>query len=58
MHRSSCLIYTWAGENFELRSDLNSEYRDKRKDAIKRVIGELCVVSSSETHLNSLAQPT
>ncbi|KAH9984404.1 Adaptor protein complex beta subunit [Russula vinacea] len=31
------------GENFELRSDLNSEYRDKRKDAIKRVIANMTV---------------
>jgi hypothetical protein len=58
MHYSSCLIYARTGENFELRSDLNSEYRDKRKDAIKRVIGELCVVLSAETHLNTLTQPT
>lgn len=26
------------GENYELRRELNSEYRDKRADAIKRVI--------------------
>lgn len=26
------------GENWELRQQLNSEYRDKRADAIKRVI--------------------
>ncbi|KAH9976832.1 clathrin binding protein [Lactifluus volemus] len=31
------------GENFELRADLNSEYRDKRKDAIKRVIANMTV---------------
>ncbi|EJU00201.1 Adaptor protein complex beta subunit [Dacryopinax primogenitus] len=31
------------GENFELRSDLNSEYRDRRKDAIKRVIANMTV---------------
>jgi hypothetical protein len=58
MHYSSCLIYARTGENFELRSDLNSEYRDKRKDAIKRVIGEFWVVLGSETHLTTLAQPT
>jgi vesicle coat complex subunit len=27
-----------SGENWELRQQLNSEYRDKRADAIKRVI--------------------
>ncbi|KAH9031897.1 Adaptor protein complex beta subunit [Lactarius pseudohatsudake] len=31
------------GENFELRADLNSEYRDKRKDAIKKVIANMTV---------------
>ncbi|KAG8770506.1 beta-adaptin, partial [Serendipita sp. 405] len=31
------------GENYELRADLNSEYRDKRKDAIKRVIANMTV---------------
>lgn len=31
------------GENFELRADLNSEYRDRRKDAIKRVIANMTV---------------
>ena len=31
------------GENYELRSDLNSEYRDRRKDAIKRVIANMTV---------------
>ncbi|KAG8759944.1 beta-adaptin [Ceratobasidium sp. 428] len=31
------------GENHELRADLNSEYRDRRKDAIKRVIANMTV---------------
>ncbi|TFK47116.1 Adaptor protein complex beta subunit [Heliocybe sulcata] len=31
------------GENYELSQDLNSEYRDKRKDAIKRVIASMTV---------------
>ncbi|KIP06778.1 hypothetical protein PHLGIDRAFT_106633 [Phlebiopsis gigantea 11061_1 CR5-6] len=31
------------GENFELAADLNSEYREKRKDAIKRVIANMTV---------------
>ncbi|KAH8114989.1 Adaptor protein complex beta subunit [Phellopilus nigrolimitatus] len=31
------------GENYELRADLNSEYREKRKDAIKRVIANMTV---------------
>lgn len=31
------------GENFELRADLNSEYRERRSDAIKRVIANMTV---------------
>ncbi|CAG8708254.1 4565_t:CDS:2, partial [Dentiscutata heterogama] len=31
------------GENYELRADLNSEYRDRRKDAIKKVIANMTV---------------
>jgi AP-1 complex subunit beta-1 len=31
------------GENFELRAELNSEYRDRRADAIKRVIANMTV---------------
>ncbi|KAJ1929683.1 beta-adaptin [Tieghemiomyces parasiticus] len=31
------------GENFELRSELNSEYRDRRKEAVKRVIANMTV---------------
>ena len=31
------------GENFELAADLNSEYKEKRKDAIKRVIANMTV---------------
>jgi len=31
------------GENFELRAELNSEYRDRRSDAIKRVIANMTV---------------
>jgi hypothetical protein len=45
---SDCVFYVRSvnhrpGENFELRADLNSEYRDKRKDAIKRVIANMTV---------------
>lgn len=36
-------IHRHTGENYELRADLNSEYRDKRKDAIKRVIANMTV---------------
>ncbi|CAJ0626923.1 125_t:CDS:2 [Entrophospora sp. SA101] len=32
-----------ACENYELRADLNSEYRDRRKDAIKKVIANMTV---------------
>lgn len=31
------------GENFELRADLNSEYKERRSDAIKRTIANLTV---------------
>ena len=37
------------GENFELRADLNSEYREKRKDAIKRVIANMTVGKGAST---------
>ena len=37
------IVYCPTGENYELRADLNSEYRDKRKDAIKRVIANMTV---------------
>lgn len=43
LRTASCVVHPVAllglppGENFELRADLNSEYRDRRKDAIKRV---------------------
>ena len=37
---TGCIL---AGENFELRADLNSEYRDKRKDTVKRVIANMTV---------------
>lgn len=41
------------GENYELSVDLNSEYRDKRKDAIKRVIASMTVGKGS--HHNSVS---
>ncbi|KAI9221725.1 adaptin N terminal region-domain-containing protein [Blastocladiella britannica] len=31
------------GENFELKAELNSEYRDRRKEAVKRVIANMTV---------------
>lgn len=47
----SIVVETWRGsdknhslgENFELRAELNSEYRDRRADAIKRVIANMTV---------------
>ena len=41
--RLTCALPPSTGENFELRADLNSEYRDKRADAIKRVIANMTV---------------
>jgi len=35
------------GENYELSVDLNSEYREKRKDAIKRTIASMTVGKGS-----------
>lgn len=37
------------GENYELAADLNSEYREKRKDAIKKVIANM-TVQKGELH--------
>ncbi|RKP01335.1 hypothetical protein CXG81DRAFT_12135, partial [Caulochytrium protostelioides] len=31
------------GENFELKADLNSEYREKRKETVKRVIANMTI---------------
>lgn len=31
------------GENFELKKELNSEYKERRKEAVKRVIGNMTV---------------
>lgn len=39
------------GENYELSVDLNSEYRDKRKDAIKRVIASMTVGKGTTIYL-------
>ena len=38
------------GENFELAADLNSEYKEKRKDAIKRVIANMTVQKGEYTY--------
>ena len=42
------------GENYELSVDLNSEYRDKRKDAIKRTIASMTVGKGQSNAFNSL----
>lgn len=39
------------GENYELSVDLNSEYHDKRKDAIKRTIASM-TVGKGAAHLS------
>ena len=31
------------GENYELRADLNSEYREKRKETVKKVIANMTI---------------
>lgn len=41
---------TRKGENYELSVDLNSEYRDKRKDAIKRTIASMTVGKGTPSH--------
>lgn len=43
-----------SGENFELRADLNSEYREKRKDAIKKVIANMTVGKGAYKDLASI----
>ena len=45
------------GENFELAADLNSEYKEKRKDAIKRVIANMTVQKGVYVHLYTLTCP-
>lgn len=44
------------GENYELSVDLNSEYRDKRKDAIKRVIASMTVGKGNNPISLSISQ--
>ncbi|RUS18514.1 LOW QUALITY PROTEIN: hypothetical protein BC937DRAFT_88678 [Endogone sp. FLAS-F59071] len=39
----TCLFFTLYCENFELKADLNSEYPDRRKDAVKKVIANMTV---------------
>ncbi|KAJ3044231.1 hypothetical protein HDV00_002909 [Rhizophlyctis rosea] len=34
---------TKKGENFELKAELNSEYKDKRKEAVKKVIANMTI---------------
>ncbi|KAJ3282457.1 hypothetical protein HK104_010878 [Borealophlyctis nickersoniae] len=34
---------TKKGENFELKADLNSEYKEKRKEAVKKVIANMTI---------------
>lgn len=34
---------SFLGENYELKSELNSEYRHHRKDAVKKVIANMTV---------------
>ncbi|KAF8824375.1 hypothetical protein HHX47_DHR8000392 [Lentinula edodes] len=51
------------GENYELSVDLNSEYREKRKDAIKRVIASMTVVANTvaaltDIHIAASSQPS
>lgn len=41
-HINSCLNI-FLGENYELKSELNSEYRHHRKDAVKKVIANMTV---------------
>ncbi|KAF9436855.1 beta-adaptin [Entomortierella beljakovae] len=52
--KSRFFTTTTKGENAELLVDLNSEYRDRRKDAVKRVIANMTVgkdVSSLFPHV-------
>ena len=43
------------GENYELSADLNSEYREKRKDAIKRTIASMTVGKGAWSARNASA---
>jgi hypothetical protein len=48
----------WAGETFELKADLNSEYKEKRKDAIQRTIANMVsfIVASTSVIINLSSQ--
>lgn len=35
------LLFSDKGENYELKADLNSEYREKRKETVKKVIANM-----------------
>lgn len=44
LNRTRAHIFScWLGENYELKSELNSEYRHHRKDAVKKVIANMTV---------------
>ncbi|KAI8342290.1 adaptin N terminal region-domain-containing protein [Chlamydoabsidia padenii] len=43
MHRPKFFTTNKKGENFELKAELNSEYRHVRKDAVKKVIANMTV---------------
>ncbi|KAI7861905.1 adaptin N terminal region-domain-containing protein [Spinellus fusiger] len=43
MNRPRFFTTTKKGENYELKSELNSEYRNVRKDAVKKVIANMTV---------------
>ena len=43
-YEAGAYVHATQGENYELRADLNSQYPDRRKDAIKRVCVMLFVL--------------
>ena len=45
------------GENYELSVDLNSEYREKRKDAIKRTIASMTVGKGAHNNIQYISLP-
>ncbi|KAI8811306.1 adaptin N terminal region-domain-containing protein [Cladochytrium replicatum] len=43
MSKPKFFTTTKKGENFELKADLNSEYREKRKETVKKVIANMTI---------------
>ena len=43
LHRDSLQCFHLAGEIFELKAELNSDKKDRKKEAVKKVIASMTV---------------